>query len=64
VAGLRLAPAGGVVTILDWRDNSHWSPRDARCRLCNRMTPLRDDAGRPCHKVCAEREIDRKAGLA
>jgi hypothetical protein len=52
------------MTVLDWRDRSHWSDRDKRCRVCGRLTPLRDDNGQPCHKVCAEREIDRKAGVS
>jgi hypothetical protein len=52
-----------AAVVLDWRDRSHWSPRVGKCRVCkNGQTHLRDDRGRPCHKVCAEAEIATPAG--
>jgi hypothetical protein len=45
------------LTFLDWRKRSHWSPRLAACRDCRGRTHLRDDAGQPQHKVCAEHDI-------
>lgn len=39
---------------LDWRDHRHWSPKRKPCRYCHCLTWLRDDDGRPAHKVCAE----------
>lgn len=53
---------GGVV--LDWRDPSHYARRAARCRHCGRSTHLRDDAGRPSHKTCAETALDDQAAAA
>lgn len=47
------------MTTLDWR--RHTIGRAAKCRLCGRLALLRDDRGRPCHKVCAEQEIDTAA---
>ncbi|TGB09786.1 hypothetical protein [Streptomyces sp. MZ04] len=38
---------------LDWSGPGHWGD-DEPCVLCRRPTPLRSDAGKPCHKVCAE----------
>lgn len=39
---------------LDWSDRQHWG-RDLRpCRHCGGVTYLRDDLGRPSHKICAE----------
>lgn len=49
---------------LNWRHSSHISSRKGRCRLCNMPTLLRDDRGRPCHKVCAEWEADEQANAA
>lgn len=46
------------MTCLDWLDRDHWNGRPAPCRHCGRPTPLRDGAGRPAHKVCAERALD------
>lgn len=42
---------------LDWSDRSHHLGRGARCRVCGQVAQLRDEAGRACHKVCAEREL-------
>lgn len=47
-------PAGGSGGLLDWRGLAHWSENRAQCRYCPGMTHLRDSAGRPAHKVCAE----------
>lgn len=40
-------------TVLDWR-NGHTGRVD-KCRHCGGWTNLRDDQGKPSHKVCAER---------
>jgi hypothetical protein len=43
---------------LDWRRHqvgSRWAKGKA-CVLCGRPALMRDEAGRPCHKVCAERD--------
>ena len=42
---------------LDWRTGGHWSPRLAACRDCGGKTNLRDDYGRPRHKLCAEHDL-------
>jgi hypothetical protein len=44
---------------LDWRDSSHYSAIDAACRYCGGPTRLRDEVGRPAHKVCAEAQLAR-----
>lgn len=49
---LRRAP----VFALDWRDKAHWSSRAGICRVCRLPTFLRDEAGTPFHKICAETE--------
>jgi hypothetical protein len=38
---------------LDWRENSVGPARP--CRICDRPALCRDEHGRPCHKLCAER---------
>jgi len=40
---------------LDWRTHSVGPARP--CRLCHRPAFCRDEHGRPCHKVCAERHL-------
>ncbi len=46
-----MAPA----PLFDWRDGKHYDHTgDRPCVLCGRPTPLRSDAGKPVHKVCAE----------
>lgn len=50
--------------LLDWRDSSHWSPRERPCRYCNWPTHLRDSQRRPAHKTCAETALDRQAAEA
>lgn len=42
---------------LDWSDRGHHLPKPGPCRLCRRVAHLRDEQGRACHKVCAEREL-------
>lgn len=40
--------------LLDWGDRRHWGGKPLPCRLCRKPALLRDDDGRPCHKICAE----------
>jgi len=42
---------------LDWGGSNHSSRRQAGCVHCHLPTHLRDPAGRPSHKTCAERAI-------
>lgn len=51
----RRRPAEGLAGgVLDWTASRHWA-RDTRpCRYCGRPTHLRDSAGHPADKVCAE----------
>lgn len=49
--------------VLDWRRHK-LGIRRAACRLCRRKTWLRDEVGKPCHKVCAEQAIERAAAAA
>lgn len=51
-------------TLLDWRDNSHWSWTPRPCRHCQGPTHLRDSKGKPTHKVCAEEALARQAAEA
>ena len=51
--------AGAVY--LDWRDSSHWSPAARPCVSCERTTNLRNDAGDPQHKGCAEAALAHRA---
>ncbi|SCL43195.1 hypothetical protein GA0074692_6758 [Micromonospora pallida] len=44
------------MTALVWNRNNV-AARSGRCRHCGGSTPLRDDEGRPCHKVCAEQAL-------
>ncbi|WP_037574600.1 hypothetical protein [Phaeacidiphilus oryzae] len=46
------------MSLLNWRDHSHWNEREADCVLCANPTHLRSDRGRPVHKVCAEQWND------
>lgn len=61
------APAAAGVC-LDWSESVHADRAHPRpCRVCGSETILRDNAGLPCHKVCAEGEAsagpgDREAG--
>ncbi|SEQ99358.1 hypothetical protein [Streptomyces radiopugnans] len=45
------------VPVVDWRDSRYWSPLAAPCGHCGRSTNLRDDSGRPTHKVCHEKTV-------
>lgn len=49
-------------TRLDWR--SHKIGALTPCRLCGQKALCRDQNGHPCHKGCAERELDRVAAWA
>lgn len=40
--------------LLDWSYPRHHAADPRPCRHCHGPTPLRDDTGRPAHKVCAE----------
>jgi hypothetical protein len=43
------------VIVLDWNDSTHWNGgKQAPCIHCKRPALLRDDAGRPAHKACAQ----------
>lgn len=46
--------------VLDWRTGDHYlgDGRPATCRSCFGPTRLKDDNGRPCHKLCAEAELE------
>jgi hypothetical protein len=47
--------------VLDWSHSSHYLKGDRPpCRLCGKPTFLADDDGRPCHKICAERELENR----
>ena len=48
-------PTGPV--ILDWRTH-RLSSRRRPCRSCGGLTVLCDQDGRPCHKTCAEAELE------
>jgi hypothetical protein len=45
--------------VLDWADRSHVLRHPALCVRCSHPTFLADADGRPCHKVCAERETTK-----
>ncbi|MEV1331155.1 competence protein CoiA family protein [Micromonospora costi] len=45
----------GPVTSLNWSKNAAGDPR--ACWICRKPALMRDDAGRPCHKVCAESQL-------
>lgn len=42
---------------LNWSGPGHVLSGRRPCRICRALTFLCDDQGRPCHKVCAEREL-------
>lgn len=46
-----------MIAALNWSSYEHWARHDRPCRYCQRPTRLRDSAGRPSHKTCAERHI-------
>lgn len=39
---------------LNWSGSGHWSRVSGPCVYCGGPTNLRDEAGVPAHKVCAE----------
>lgn len=47
---------------LDWRRHAVGALKP--CRICGTTALLRDQNGDPCHKGCAENEIDRTAARA
>lgn len=47
--------------VVDWRDRSHWLAEPQLCRYCKKATSLVDDDGRPTHKVCYEKDLQRAA---
>ena len=53
--------AGNELLFVDWRDRRHWGGRIRRCIYCPGRTPLRDERGRPAHKVCVELRIREAA---
>lgn len=53
---------GSGPVVLDW--HKHKLGARLTCRLCPQKALMRDEQGRPCHKVCAEREAADKASVA
>lgn len=49
--------------VLDWRKH-RLGTRPAKCRFCGRPAWLRDENGKPCHKGCAELDIEQRAAAA
>jgi len=45
------------MTLLNWRTHRIGPLRP--CVLCRRPALMRDEAGEPCHKTCAETLVDR-----
>lgn len=43
--------------IVDWNHPRHWSHHAAPCRYCAKPAYMRDDQGRPTHKVCYEQAL-------
>lgn len=57
-AGARSAAPNSV--ILNWSNPDHWGKGYAEpCIYCQQPSLLRDELGRPVHKVCAEKGNDR-----
>jgi hypothetical protein len=50
-----------VSPLPDWRDSQHWAQTPKPCRFCRKPTHIRDDYGRPTHKVCAEAHPEQTA---
>ena len=48
---------------LDWRQHEI-GKRPGKCRICGQPALMWDEDGKPCHKVCAETEADRKTAAA
>lgn len=51
------------MTYLTW-GRRNVSARSGRCRHCGGSTPLRDDDGKPAHKVCAETALTEQLDAA
>ncbi|MFY1669516.1 hypothetical protein ACN27G_06110 [Plantactinospora sp. WMMB334] len=50
---------------LDWsRPPYRWDQQARPCRLCGKGAHMRDEHGRPCHKVCAEQAATTRAARA
>jgi hypothetical protein len=47
------------MTLLNWRDRSHFSPDPEPCVICEKPAHMRSDRNKPVHKVCAEDWIDQ-----
>lgn len=57
-ANLDLTERAGEI-VLDWRTGDHYrAGRGRTCRSCFGPTVLVDDHGRPCHKLCAEADLE------
>lgn len=53
IPGQRRQPA--TLASLNWAKNAAGDPRP--CWICRKPALMRDDTGRPCHKVCAESRL-------
>lgn len=42
------------MTALNWHEAHHWGGNARPCIECGEPALLRDDRGRPAHKVCVE----------
>lgn len=56
----RPAAPAPTVRSLDW-SRHQVGKRSGKCRLCGRPALMRDELGKPCHKVCAEVALARSA---
>ena len=55
-----MSTAETVGLALDWRRHRvNAEPR--ACRCCHEPAYMTDERGVPCHKVCAEIELERRA---
>lgn len=55
------AQGDGRMTTLDWHAAHHWGGTARPCIECGEPALLRDDRGRPAHKVCIEAVLDELA---
>lgn len=49
------APLPAYGPTVDWSRNSVGDLKP--CRMCGKPAMMRDPSGRPCHKVCGDREL-------